>query len=105
MRDAHPADPLRFDRRGDRPDLVVTGVAPDRREPRVSDSTSRPMPDARRVSIEDFRNVCFVIMPFGTKEVGSGEQARTVDFDAVYESLFRPAVEAVVLPEAEAVEE
>jgi tetratricopeptide (TPR) repeat protein len=59
------------------------------------------MPDARRVSIEDFRNVCFVIMPFGTKEVGSGEQARTVDFDAVYESLFRPAVEAVVLPEAE----
>lgn len=59
------------------------------------------MPKARVASVEDFRNVCFVIMPFGTKEVGTGAEARTIDFDAVYESLFRPAIEAVVLPEAE----
>ena len=56
-----------------------------------------------------FRRRVFVVMPFGKKEVpkrprvdpplGSKEEDTTlqVDFDAVYEGLFRPALEAAGL--------
>ncbi len=48
----------------------------------------------------DFRHICFVIMPFGEKPVANekGEQ-RTVDFDAIYDRIFEPALRAVALPE------
>ncbi len=48
----------------------------------------------------DYRKICFVIMPFGEKEVVNekGEQ-RTVDFDAIYDGIFEPALRAVTLPE------
>ena len=59
------------------------------------------MPTARDPSIDDFRDVCFVIMPFGLKTVGTGESEHEVDFDAVYRTLFFPAIEAVALPESE----
>jgi tetratricopeptide (TPR) repeat protein len=50
---------------------------------------------------DEFRDVCFVIMPFGTKAVGTGRKAKKVDFDAVYDSIFVPAIEAVELPAGE----
>jgi tetratricopeptide (TPR) repeat protein len=59
------------------------------------------MPAARQSSPDDFRDVCFVIMPFGTKAVGTGADAREVDFDVVYDSIFIPAIEAVELPASE----
>ncbi|MBS0369111.1 MAG: DUF4071 domain-containing protein [Proteobacteria bacterium] len=37
------------------------------------------------------RPLCFVLIPFGRKTIPSG---RTVDFDAVYSALIRPAIEA-----------
>ena len=37
--------------------------------------------------IEDLERTCFVIMPFGLKEVAG----REVDFTAIYEKLFEPA--------------
>ena len=43
----------------------------------------------------DYSRVCFVIMPFGRKDVG-GE---AVDFDAIYSGIFEPAIKAVALPE------
>jgi tetratricopeptide (TPR) repeat protein len=43
----------------------------------------------------DYAQVCFVIMPFGKKRVGSAE----VDFDAIYDNIFAPAIGRVVLPE------
>jgi tetratricopeptide (TPR) repeat protein len=39
--------------------------------------------------------VCFVIMPFGKKKVGNKE----VDFDYIYDIIFKPAISEVVLPE------
>ena len=43
----------------------------------------------------DYAKVCFVIMPFGLKDVGD----RKVDFDALYDGIFVPAISAVPLPE------
>lgn len=43
----------------------------------------------------DYSGICFVIMPFGTKRVGDAD----IDFDAIYEDIFRPAIERVPLPE------
>jgi tetratricopeptide (TPR) repeat protein len=43
----------------------------------------------------EYDNVCFVIMPFGEKQVGD----QTVDFDAIYRSVFEPAIGDVTLPE------
>jgi tetratricopeptide (TPR) repeat protein len=43
----------------------------------------------------DYSKVCFVIMPFGKKAVGD----QTVDFDALYQDIFVPAIAAVSLPE------
>jgi tetratricopeptide (TPR) repeat protein len=42
-----------------------------------------------------YDRICFVIIPFGKKVVGD----RTVDFDYIYETIFRPAIGAVALPE------
>ena len=38
----------------------------------------------------DLRPLCFVLMPFGRKPDGAG---RTIDFDIVYTTLIRPAIE------------
>ncbi|MBT8098605.1 MAG: tetratricopeptide repeat protein [Gammaproteobacteria bacterium] len=45
----------------------------------------------------DYSRICFVIMPFGEKAVGD----KTVDFDAIYDTIFAPAINAVPLPEPE----
>ena len=44
----------------------------------------------------DYNKVCFVIMPFGKKDVGGGKM---VDFDPLYADIFVPAIAAVSLPE------
>ncbi len=46
--------------------------------------------------------LCFVLMPFGKKPDLSGKQ---VDFDAVYQDLIRPAIEAAGLEPLRADEE
>jgi tetratricopeptide (TPR) repeat protein len=43
----------------------------------------------------DYNKVCFVIMPFNKKKVGD----KDVDFDFIYEKVFKPAIESVDLPE------
>jgi tetratricopeptide (TPR) repeat protein len=48
------------------------------------------------------RPLCFVLMPFGTKPAAAGA---TIDFDAVYRELIRPAVEAAELEPLRADEE
>lgn len=42
----------------------------------------------------DYSKICFVIMPFGKKEV----DGRKVDFDKIYNDIFEPAIKAVRLP-------
>lgn len=43
----------------------------------------------------DYAKTCFVIMPFGKKQVNDKE----IDFDAIYKDIFLPAISAVTLPE------
>jgi tetratricopeptide (TPR) repeat protein len=43
----------------------------------------------------DYKQTCFVIMPFGKKKVGDKE----VDFNFIYENVFKPAVSGTDLPE------
>jgi tetratricopeptide (TPR) repeat protein len=43
----------------------------------------------------DYTKTCFVIMPFGSKLVGK----RRVNFDRIYDEIFKPAVAGVALPE------
>ena len=43
----------------------------------------------------DYAQVCFVIMPFGKKRVDDVD----VDFNAIYDRIFVPAVTRVALPE------
>jgi tetratricopeptide (TPR) repeat protein len=45
---------------------------------------------------EAYTSTCFVIMPFRVKQLEGG---REVDFDAVYERVFAPAISEVALPE------
>lgn len=59
------------------------------------------MPPAHDFDPDAFRDVCFVIMPFGKKRVGTGDGAREVDFDRVFQEIFEPAIQAVELPESE----
>ena len=59
------------------------------------------MPEHHDKDMREFRDVCFVIMPFGVKPIGTGEEAREVDFDAIYEKLFAPAISEVQLPDSE----
>jgi hypothetical protein len=42
----------------------------------------------------DFDRICFVLMPFGRKQVGQA----LIDFDAVYDGIFEPAIKAARLP-------
>jgi hypothetical protein len=44
----------------------------------------------------DYAQICFVIMPFGRKEVSGG---REVDFDQICAEIFEPAICRVPLPE------
>jgi tetratricopeptide (TPR) repeat protein len=44
----------------------------------------------------DYNKICFVIMPFGKKDIGGG---KIVDFDPLYKDIFLPAIAAVDLPE------
>jgi Flp pilus assembly protein TadD len=47
----------------------------------------------------DYSTICFVIMPFGTKEVTDEKgQKRTVNFDTIYDTIFEPAIRAARLP-------
>ena len=48
------------------------------------------------------RPLCFILMPFGSKPGGDG---RTIDFDAVYHDLIRPAIEDADLEPIRADEE
>ena len=50
------------------------------------------VPDSRFAELE---TTCFVIMPFGTKEV----MKERVDFDAIYRDVFSPAIGSVRTPE------
>jgi Flp pilus assembly protein TadD len=43
----------------------------------------------------DYAKTCFVVMPFGTKPVGKHK----VDFDRIYDNIFKRAIAAVPLPE------
>jgi tetratricopeptide (TPR) repeat protein len=43
----------------------------------------------------DYSKICFIIMPFGTKDVDGKE----VSFDSIYEEIFVPAIRAATLPE------
>jgi len=43
----------------------------------------------------DYEKTCFVVMPFGTKPVGKHK----VNFDRIYDNIFKPAIAAVPLPE------
>lgn len=43
----------------------------------------------------DYTKTCFVIMPFGTKLVGK----QRINFDRIYDQIFKPAIAAVTLPE------
>ncbi|EXI78210.1 MAG: putative O-linked N-acetylglucosamine transferase, SPINDLY family [Candidatus Accumulibacter appositus] len=63
---------------------------------RINKSDPSPAHEASR--IEDLERTCFVIMPFGLKEVAG----RKVDFTAIYEKLFEPAINAARTPEGEA---
>jgi tetratricopeptide (TPR) repeat protein len=55
-------------------------------------SANTPLPAERLAELE---RTCFVIMPFGEKPVGD----RKVDFNAIYQAIFKPAIEAVKTPE------
>ncbi|RYG89007.1 MAG: DUF4071 domain-containing protein [Alphaproteobacteria bacterium] len=48
------------------------------------------------------RPLCFVLMPFGKKEAGSGQ---TIDFDSVYNKIIKPAIESAGLDPIRADEE
>src|SRR5690348_11686443 len=48
-----------------------------------------------RAPVIDYRRICFVIMPFGPKPVGE----RQVNFDTIYDEVFKPAIASVPLPE------
>ena len=45
----------------------------------------------------DYENICFVVMPFGTRDVGGVQ----VDFDHIYETVLKPAVDGARTPEGE----
>jgi tetratricopeptide (TPR) repeat protein len=48
----------------------------------------------------DYTRICFVIMPFGKKDVlDENGKTRIVDFDLIYEAIFDPAIRQTVLPE------
>lgn len=46
-----------------------------------------------------FSGKCFVVMPYRTRTVKTEAGERSVDFDALYERLYRPALDGIELPE------
>lgn len=48
----------------------------------------------------NYETICFVVMPFGVREVGGVK----IDFDHVYETVLRPAIAGVSTPEGDALE-
>lgn len=53
----------------------------------------------------DYARICFVIMPYGAKDVADDTGAtRRVDFDRIYDAVFEPAIRAAQLPEGGALE-
>ncbi len=48
---------------------------------------------------EEADRTCFVVMPYGQREVSLGDRKVTIDFDAIYEEIFVPAIESVPLAE------
>jgi tetratricopeptide (TPR) repeat protein len=53
----------------------------------------------------DYLKLCFVIMPFGDKEVTDDKgQRRMVNFDTIYDHVFEPAIRQARLPEGGALE-
>jgi tetratricopeptide (TPR) repeat protein len=53
----------------------------------------------------DYLTICFVIMPFGEKEVTDDKgQSRMVNFDTIYSGIFEPAIRQARLPEGGALE-
>ncbi len=60
--------------------------------------TTEPAPDATPQpsgKFAELERTCFVIMPFGKKEVGGKE----VDFNFIYKEIFEPAIERATTPE------
>ncbi len=49
------------------------------------------------LTLADFEKTCFVIMPFGIKPVNG----RDTNFDAIYQQIFKPAIEAARTEEGE----
>ena len=49
------------------------------------------------LTLADFEKTCFVIMPFGIKPVNG----RDTNFDAIYQQIFKPAIEAARTEEEE----
>jgi tetratricopeptide (TPR) repeat protein len=48
----------------------------------------------------DYARICFVIMPFGEKDVVDDKGVKhTVNFDSIYDAIFEPAIGVVPLPE------
>jgi tetratricopeptide (TPR) repeat protein len=48
----------------------------------------------------DYDKICFVIMPFGEKDVVDDKgRTRKVDFDPIYRDIFEPAIRLVPVPE------
>src|SRR5215468_7026074 len=47
----------------------------------------------------EYTRTCFVIMPFGEKEVVDDKGVKRVNFDAIYDGIFEPAIRVVMLPE------
>jgi len=48
----------------------------------------------------EYTRTCFVIMPFGEKEVVDDKGVkRMVNFDSIYDGIFQPAIRVVTLPE------
>jgi Flp pilus assembly protein TadD len=58
------------------------------------------------MSPRDFTKTCFIVMPYGRKPVGPPRQRwlfwkrqRVTDFDHIYKTIFKPAIETTRLPE------
>src|SRR3974377_636819 len=50
----------------------------------------------------DYTRICFVIMPFGEKDVTDDKgNTQKVNFDKIYENVFVPAVSQVKMPVGE----
>jgi tetratricopeptide (TPR) repeat protein len=81
-------------RRSSKPSVAVKQVTRRATKSRRAKQPQVPRAAASATPL-DYSKVCFVIMPFGKKPVGKHK----VDFDAIYDDIFKPAINAVDLPE------